>query len=399
MTSASRIEPPGWMMRRDAGVDRLELGPSANGKNASEASTEAVAALQPTRGSSRSSPSRRGSSGRRRCRASPRPAPATIALDFTCRQTAHANSRSRHSASVGSRAVTTSSCGAVDDDDVAVLDEHAAVDLADVELARCARARRSSSSRIRTFGFSVSSAERVLVVAGRDQDLDELLRRAPRRARMSTVRLRAMMPPKALTGSPANALRYASSPSSPRPRAARVVVLDDHARRPLVADLGEHRAGAVEVEDVVERQLLAVQLAHAREHAAARADLRVEGRPLVRVLAVRQVDRLLVGAHVEVGEVVAALGEPARDRGVVAGRVGERLGGERLARLGRERAAAPRSAPRGPRRRTRGSSPRRRTRGSWRPRGSSSGRRCRCSRSRPRRRRRRARRCARTGRG
>ena len=53
--------------------------------------------------------------------------------------------------------------------------------------------------------------------------------------------------------------------------AAGVVVLDDHARRALVAEPGEHRARAVEVEDVVERELLAVQLTHAAEHAAARA--------------------------------------------------------------------------------------------------------------------------------
>ena len=38
-TSSSRTEPPGWMIARDARVDR-ELGPSANGKNASEASAE-----------------------------------------------------------------------------------------------------------------------------------------------------------------------------------------------------------------------------------------------------------------------------------------------------------------------------------------------------------------------
>ena len=64
----------------------------------------------------------------------------------------------------------------------------------------------------------------------------------------------------------------------------------------------------------------------------ARADLRVERRALMRVLAVGQVDDLLEGAHVQRREVLALLGEPAADRDVVARRVGERLGGQRLAR-------------------------------------------------------------------
>ncbi len=121
--------------------------------------------------------------------------------------------------------------------------------------------------------------------------------------------------------------------------AARVVVLDDDARRALIAELRRHRPRPVQVEDVVERELLAVQLAHAAEYAAACSDLRVERGALMRILAVRQVHRLLVGADEQIGEVVAALGEPARDRGVVAGRVGERLGGQRLARRERQRPA------------------------------------------------------------
>ena len=68
----------------------------------------------------------------------------------------------------------------------------------------------------------------------------------------------------------------------------------------------------------------------------ARADLRVVGGALVRVLAVGEVGDLLVGRHQQRREVLLLLDEPARDRGVVAGGVGERLGGERLARAERQ---------------------------------------------------------------
>ena len=56
----------------------------------------------------------------------------------------------------------------------------------------------------------------------------------------------------------------------------------------------------------------------------------------MRVLAVREVGHLLVGRHQQRREVLLLLDEPAGDRGVVAGGVGERLGGERLARAERE---------------------------------------------------------------
>src|SRR3954469_14428283 len=58
------------------------------------------------------------------------------------------------------------------------------------------------------------------------------------------------------------------------------------------------------------------------------------------VLAVRQLDHLLERAEVVLRELLGLLGEPARDRGVVAGGVGERLGCEPLARRQRQRALA-----------------------------------------------------------
>ena len=56
------------------------------------------------------------------------------------------------------------------------------------------------------FGFCGEDLERVVVVAGREEHLDELLRTsALARVSRSTGRLKAMMPPNALSGSPANA--------------------------------------------------------------------------------------------------------------------------------------------------------------------------------------------------
>ena len=111
-------------------------------------------------------------------------------------------------------------------------------------------------------------------------------------------------------------------------------MLDDHAGR--LVEVARDRARRVEVDDVVERQLLAVVLLDSRQDVRAGAHLGVVRGALVRVLAVGQVGDLLVGANVQRREVLGLLGEPARDRGVVARGVGERLRGERLARWHRE---------------------------------------------------------------
>ncbi len=65
-----------------------------------------------------------------------------------------------------------------------------------------------------------------------------------------------------------------------------------------------------------------------REDVAAQPRLRVERRPLVRVLAVGEVELLLVGDRQVLGEVLVGGREPAADRGVVAGGLGEGLVGE-----------------------------------------------------------------------
>ncbi len=48
MVSSSRIEPPGWTIARTPASMRI-CGPSANGKNASEAQTEPRARSSPAR--------------------------------------------------------------------------------------------------------------------------------------------------------------------------------------------------------------------------------------------------------------------------------------------------------------------------------------------------------------
>src|SRR5262249_7599490 len=103
MTSPSRREPPGWTIAVTPCVI-ASSGPSENGKNASDASTE------PERSGGRAfSSARRTESTRLICPApTPSVAPpraSTIALERTCRQTRQANSRSPHSCSLGPRLV------------------------------------------------------------------------------------------------------------------------------------------------------------------------------------------------------------------------------------------------------------------------------------------------------
>ena len=68
-----------------------------------------------------------------------------------------------------------------------------------------------------------------------------------------------------------------------------------------------------------------MQLRDPREHVRAHPGLDVERRPLVRVLAVGEVELLLPGGHPVLGELLVAAREPAADRCVVARRVRECL--------------------------------------------------------------------------
>ncbi len=107
MTSSSRIEPPGWITALIPAWAALSM-PSRNGKKASEAITEPGT----------SSPACSALMAAMRAELTrliwPAPTPMvmlplayTIALDLTYLATRQANSRSRISASVGARLVTT----------------------------------------------------------------------------------------------------------------------------------------------------------------------------------------------------------------------------------------------------------------------------------------------------
>src|SRR2546427_2346683 len=88
----------------------------------------------------------------------------------------------------------------------------------------------------------------------------------------------------------------------------------------------EGRHGRVHIEEVVERQLLAVVLHQLAD--AARLVGCVQGGPLVRVLAVAQGLAPLEDQRQRRGQRFAAAGQVVGDRGVVGGGVGEDLGGE-----------------------------------------------------------------------
>ena len=95
----------------------------------------------------------------------------------------------------------------------------------------------------------------------------------------------------------------------------------------------------MQVVEVVERQLLAVELGDPAEQVAPRAAFGVVGGALVRVLAVGELHHLLVVAQDVAREVAFGLGEPVGDQKVVVGRAVEGLGGEVAAGGRRELAA------------------------------------------------------------
>jgi hypothetical protein len=105
-------------------------------------------------------------------------------------------------------------------------------------------------------------------------------------------------------------------------------VLDDRAAGARLRGerLGAEQ-GALEIEQIVERQLLAAALDETADAGTARLD--VERRLLMGVLSVAQRLRALEREGEPVGKAVAGLRrEPGADRGVVRGRVGEHLRGQ-----------------------------------------------------------------------
>ena len=110
------------------------------------------------------------------------------------------------------------------------------------------------------------------------------------------------------------------------------VLRDDDGRRRVV---GRDPVGGVEVEQVVERRLRALELGGVREGAGAVGRLAIERGPLVRVLAVREVGDLLEHERQPLRvDVVRDLVEVRRDLGVVRGDRAERVRGEPVAGVG-----------------------------------------------------------------
>src|SRR5260370_6222090 len=114
MTSSSRTEPPGWITAV-APASTVTSNPSANGKKASDATTEPLVIGAASFNSSAAScalPAAMRAESTRLILPAPMPTVArslayTMVLDLTCLATRNANLRSRSSESVGARLVTT----------------------------------------------------------------------------------------------------------------------------------------------------------------------------------------------------------------------------------------------------------------------------------------------------
>ena len=216
--------------RGDAGLQR-QLGPVGEGEvgvGGQHRARRRRRAPSPAPGA----PSRRGSSGPPRSRSSARSRAMTIALDLTCLQTRQANESCCHSASVGRRSVTT------------CISERSSRSKSRSWTSRppitwrrwgsiMLGIRRSWSSRIRVLGFSASTRQRLVVVATGEQDLDELVGQRPGQLAVDPA-VHARPPRRRPTsGSHAKASVVGLERGRADGHAARVVVLDDHARRDL----------------------------------------------------------------------------------------------------------------------------------------------------------------------
>ena len=210
---------------------------------------------------------------------------------------------------------------------VAILDEQAADDLAQMRLAKVAAIPRLLVVIVEDPHVLLGrqGRERV-VVSAREQDLDELLGQRRRQLGVDR-RLRHTIPPNADIGSQANALPVGVERIGPDRHTTRVVVLDDHARRS--SNSASSCWPASRSSRLLNEIGLPPQLRDLREHVGGRADLLVVGGALVRVLTIGELEHLLERAHEQRREVLVLLLEPAGDRGVIAGGVGERRGGQR----------------------------------------------------------------------
>ena len=258
--------------------------PSRNGKKASEATTEPASGARALETAIRTESTRD---------IWPAPMPSvrpsaanTMAFDLTCLQTRQAKSRSRSSAAVGARLEATLRVGGGGRVAIARLDQEAARHAAQLDGARRRRG-------------AISRGQQAQVLLGRQQR--QRLGRERRRDHALEEGLGQLAPELAVDGA---VDRDDAAEGRHRIGLARPAVgLGDARRREMAAPQGllclmMAAAGSansahepqrrVEVEQVVVRQLLALQHLGARQRRAGRAVDGVEGRLLVRVLAVAQ---------------------------------------------------------------------------------------------------------------
>src|SRR5262249_6143943 len=174
--------------------------------------------------------------------------------------------------------------------------EQPAVDAAIVEALRC-RVERAGAQDADVFLPARprrQHAECSVAVAGRDDALDEAARLGDlHRGRLVQLAVESENAAEgaeriALVGFPERLLECGANGG-----AARVIVLDDHGGR--LGELADEIEGAVEVEQVVVRQLLAVQCLGSRDAGGTLATLGVERRLLMRVFSITQGAALLEG--------------------------------------------------------------------------------------------------------
>ena len=225
------------------------------------------------------------------------PRASTIAFERTWRQTIQANSMSAPLLLGRLAALISASPRAVSLDDVArpARAGRPSTGLPSGSL-RGARPMASSSSRTFFFACSTSSAPGSKPGAS-STSMNCLPRAARRRPRRPAVeRDHAAVRARRVAG---EGLLVGRLDGLADRAAARVVVLDDRAGR--LVELLDQLARRGEVEQVVERQLLAVELRDAGEQVGRRAGARVEGRLLVGVLAVAQVATFSNGVGKDAG--------------------------------------------------------------------------------------------------
>ena len=227
---------------------------------------------------------------------------------------------------------------------VAILEQEAPDQLLDLDVALAAHAgvvlaAGQEPYALAPLGLARQELEGVVVEGGRDDGLDEAVARdqevgagqvdRPREGQHRAEGREGIAGPGRLEG---------VLDSLGHRRAAGVVVLGDR-HKGLVELLGQG-VGGVQVDQVVVGERLAVQDLGLRHRGLVRAPRAVEGRALVRVLAVAQVERLGAGhgearSEGRLGQAVRGLllEHPAADGRVVARGQGEGLAGQLPAQL------------------------------------------------------------------